>query len=55
VRGKLRLAQVEHVAKPFLLTFLVGAAVIIAGALIVNWEAISVLNHLPQIKRSFGL
>jgi hypothetical protein len=37
------------------MTFLLGAAVITAGALIMNWEAISALIHFPQIKSSLGL
>ena len=43
--------------RPGLLTLLVAAAVIAAGAVIaviVNWGAISALIHLPQIKSSLG-
>jgi hypothetical protein len=41
-------------SRPTLMTFLVGAAIIAAGVALVNWEAISVLIHLPQIKSSLG-
>jgi hypothetical protein len=36
-------------------TFLFAAAVIAAGVVILNWEAVSALMHLPQIKSSLGL
>jgi hypothetical protein len=41
-------------SRPGLMTFLIGAGVIAAGAVILNWEAISALIHLPQIKSSLG-
>jgi hypothetical protein len=42
-------------SRPTTMTFLVGAAIIAAGAVIVNWEAFSALIHLPQLKSSLGL
>jgi hypothetical protein len=37
------------------MTFLLGAIVIVAGAVVVNWEAVSAFIHLPQIKSALGL
>lgn len=42
-------------SRPGVMTFVAGAIVIAAGAVIVNWEAISALIHVPQIKSSLGL
>jgi len=42
-------------SRPGLMTFLLGAIVIVAGALVVNWQAVSALIHLPQIKNGLGL
>ena len=42
-------------SRPGLMTFLVGAAVIAAGTVTMNWEAISAFIHLPEIKSSLGL
>lgn len=35
--------------------FLVGAAVIVAGSLVVNWEAISILKSFAPDQEEFGL
>jgi hypothetical protein len=37
------------------MTFLLGAIVIAAGAVVVNWEAVSAFIHLSQIKSGLGL
>jgi len=37
------------------MTFLIGAIVIVAGAVVVNWAAISAYIHLSQIKSGLGL
>jgi hypothetical protein len=37
------------------MTFLLGAIVIVAGAVLVNWEAVSAYIHLPQIRSGLGL
>jgi hypothetical protein len=42
-------------SRPGAMTFLLGAAVIATGAVLVNWEAVSAFIHLPQIKSAFGL
>jgi hypothetical protein len=42
-------------SRPTWMTFLVAAALIAAGAIIVNSAAVSALIHLPQIKSSLGL
>jgi hypothetical protein len=42
-------------SRPGLMTFLIGAAVIAAGTVTMNWEAISAFFHLPEIKSSLGL
>jgi hypothetical protein len=41
-------------SRPTWMTFLVGAALIAAGAIIVNSAAVSAFVHLPQIKSSLG-
>ena len=42
-------------SRPGRLTYLIGAAVIAGGVIIVNWAAISSFLHLPQIRTSLGL
>jgi len=42
-------------SRPTAMTFLLGAAVIAAGTVIMNWEAVSAFMHWPQIKSSLGL
>jgi hypothetical protein len=41
--------------RPGPMTFLLGAIVIVAGAVVVNWQAVSAFIHLPQIKSGLGL
>jgi hypothetical protein len=46
----------EHApSRPGLKTFLLGAAVIAAGALLVNWEVVSAFIRFPQIKLGLNL
>jgi hypothetical protein len=42
-------------SRPGPMTFLIGAIVIVAGAVVVNWAAVSAYIHLPQIKSGLGL
>ena len=42
-------------SRPGSMTFLLATVVIAAGVVIMNWEAVSALMHLPQIKSSLGL
>jgi hypothetical protein len=37
------------------MTFLLGAIVVVAGAVVVNWDAVSAFIHLPQIKSGLDL
>jgi hypothetical protein len=41
-------------SRPGLLIFLLGAAVIVAGLILGNWEAVSAFIHFPQIKSGLG-
>jgi hypothetical protein len=42
-------------SRPGSMTFLLATVVIAAGVVVMNWEAVSALMHLPQIKSSLGL
>jgi hypothetical protein len=42
-------------SRPGPMTFLLGAIVIVAGAVLVNWQAVSTFIHLSQIKSGLGL